>query len=251
MARFSGPFFVPSPAVTLMPDTTPSPARILRKALSLVFVEVLVIGVILFGTAGTLHWPEAWICLAIFTSLTVMAAFGLARADPALLDERTKPMSRDQPLWDKLMVIGLMVLTALWIILPGLDVMRFGWSDMPLWARILGGIGMVGTYLGMYRTMIENSFLVPSVRHQEERAQQVVTTGSYAMVRHPFYAMLIAFFFSTALLLGSWAGIATSLALAFWLALRILGEERLLVRDLAGYRNYQKTTRYRLVPGLW
>lgn len=208
-------------------------------------------GAILFGTAGTVLWLAAWVFLGLFSVVTLLAAVGLARANPALLEERTKPMAKDQPLWDKFMMAGIMALIALWIIVPGFDAIRFGWSSVPVWLQWLGAVGMVASYYGIYHTMLENSFLVPNVRLQEERAHTVVTTGSYAIVRHPFYACLIPFFLFASLLLGSWLAVFVSMALAFLLAIRIIGEEQLLVQDLDGYAAYQQQTRFRLIPGIW
>ncbi|SHJ93263.1 Protein-S-isoprenylcysteine O-methyltransferase Ste14 [Shimia gijangensis] len=228
-----------------------APTQVLRKALIIMAIEVVVTGAIFFATAGTIDWVEAWLFLSLFGFMTLLATFGLARHNPALLDERTKPMAQDQPLWDKIMMVGIMVLIAIWMIVPGLDAIRFGWSSVPMWLKIIGAAGFVISYYGMYHTMIENSFLVPNVRFQDEREQQVVTTGSYAIVRHPFYAMLILLFLFGSLLLGSWLAVADTGALSIWLAIRILGEERLLAADLDGYRDYQQQTRYRLIPGIW
>jgi protein-S-isoprenylcysteine O-methyltransferase Ste14 len=139
-----------------------------------------------------------------------------------------------------------------WILIMPLDAKRFGWSPLfPLWLNTLGGAGMVGSFFLFFRSFTDNTFLSPLVRIQEERRQKVVSTGVYGFVRHPMYLGAILMFLGVPLLLGSVWGALAGLALTLLLAGRITGEEKMLVRDLEGYREYTRNVRYRLVPGLW
>ena len=99
--------------------------------------------------------------------------------------------------------------------------------------------------------MRENSFAAPVIRLQTERGHRVISTGPYAIVRHPMYSGTVLFFVGAPLLLGSWWGVAMSPLLAVLFAGRIVIEERALTAGLPGYADYTARVRYRLVPGLW
>jgi protein-S-isoprenylcysteine O-methyltransferase Ste14 len=133
----------------------------------------------------------------------------------------------------------------------GLDTVRFGWSAMPAWLRWIGGGGFIFAFWMIYRVFQENTFLAPVVKIQRERGQQVISTGPYAIVRHPLYAAALLLILSTALLLGSWYGLTASAVLASGLAFRTVMEERELRRGLEGYAAYARRVRYRLVPFVW
>jgi protein-S-isoprenylcysteine O-methyltransferase Ste14 len=96
-----------------------------------------------------------------------------------------------------------------------------------------------------------NTFLAPVVKIQAERGQTVISTGPYAIVRHPFYVGAILLLASSALLLGSWIGVAGAGVIAIGIAIRIPGEEHELRRNLTGYEDYTTRVRYRLVPFVW
>ena len=102
-----------------------------------------------------------------------------------------------------------------------------------------------------FRAFHDNTFLSPLVRIQVERKQHVVSTGVYRFVRHPMYLGALLLFAGTPLLLGSFAGLAIAAALAIFLGLRIVGEERLLDDELEGYTDYRRKVRYRLIPLIW
>ena len=141
---------------------------------------------------------------------------------------------------------------AFWIVIMPLDAKRFGWSSVfPLWMNILGGAGLAGSFFLFFRSYTDNTFLSPLVRIQEERGQKVVSTGVYGFVRHPMYLGGILMFVGAPLLLGSVYGILAGLVLTILLMARILGEEKMLNRELVGYREYTENVRFRLIPYIW
>jgi protein-S-isoprenylcysteine O-methyltransferase Ste14 len=214
--------------------------------------QAVVFVVLLFGSAGTFKWSAAWVFLALFFSSIVFITGMLARNDPALLAERMKPpIQKGQPLWDKVILLVFIVLFAMWLILMGLDAVRFGWSVMPMWLQGIGAVGFAVSMWISHRTMQENTFLAPVVRIQTERGQRVVSTGPYAVVRHPLYAAALLLLPSTALLLGSWLGLAATIVLAAGLVVRTALEDRKLQRELPGYREYTQRVRHRLIPRIW
>ena len=210
------------------------------------------LGALLFGAAGTLDWPRAWIFLAEMTVLGIAAGLWLARHDPALLRERLRaPVQRGQPAMDKLVTGTLLLASCLWLVLMGLDAGRYRWSAMPEWLAVVGALALPVFVWACCLVFRANSFAAPVVKLQEERGQQVASTGPYRTVRHPMYASAILYFLAVALLLGSWWGLAAVPVLVALLGLRIWIEERTLMAGLPGYADYAARVRYRLVPGLW
>jgi protein-S-isoprenylcysteine O-methyltransferase Ste14 len=225
---------------------------LLGKALLEVLAEFAVFAALLFVSAGTLLWPAGWAFIAIFFSFAVAIVLWLARKEPELLAERmSSPMQSGQPLWDKVFVVAVMVLFVAWLILMPMDAVRFGWSDVPDWLQILGALGVVLSFYIMFLTFRENAFLAVVVKVQEERGQSVVSTGPYRYIRHPMYASTFLFFPGSALLLGSWWGLLLCVALLGLLVWRIPLEERMLENGLAGYDEYARKVRYRLIPRVW
>jgi protein-S-isoprenylcysteine O-methyltransferase Ste14 len=200
------------------------------------------LGALLFVSAGTLHWPAAWIFLAICAILGLAGGLWLVRIDPALVAERMRPMMQDdQPAADKVFVLAIGVCVLVWIVVIGLDA-RYHASDVPLTMQVVGFALLWLSSGFVFWVMRENSFAAAVVRVQTERGHHVVSTGPYAWVRHPMYSGTVLFFVGMPLLLGSWWGVAMSPLFAILFAIRIGIEERELVAGLPGYR---------LVPGLW
>ena len=218
-----------------------------RTAGSLVFL-----GVILFGAAGTLNWPEAWIYLALTATMSFGGGFWLARHDPALLRERLGSLiQRDQKRWDKILMAVMLVLWTGWLVLMALDAKRFHWSEVPLALQVAGfGLICLGSYV-VWLTFRANSYAAPVIKIQKERGHLVVSTGPYGYVRHPMYAGALLFIAGVPLLLGSWWGLAAGAGLVLLIAMRAVLEERTLTAELAGYADYAARVRYRLVPHLW
>jgi protein-S-isoprenylcysteine O-methyltransferase Ste14 len=215
-------------------------------------VEILGLAALLFGGAGTLRWPAGWAYLILFVAGSAWITAGLARRDPALLAERMKlPMQKGQPLWDKALFPILMVAFVGWEALMGMDAVRFHWSAMPEWLQWAGGALSVASFLVMDRTTRENPFLATVVRIQTEREQRVISSGPYAVVRHPLYAAATIYLPASALLLGSWYGLAGSALLLAAVVFRTAMEDRELRRGLEGYTEYAMRVRWRLVPFLW
>ena len=224
----------------------------MRKFMRRTLVALVFLGVILFGAAGTLNWPQAWVYLAFTAAMSFAGGFWLARHDPDLLNERLGALiQREQKTWDKLFMVAMLALWTGWLILIGLDAGRYRWSQIPL---ALQGAGFVLLCLGSYLvwlTLKANSFAAPVVKIQKERGHLVVTTGPYAYVRHPMYAGALLFIAGAPLLLGSWWGLAAGVGLVLVIAMRAVLEEQTLMAELAGYADYAVRVRYRLVPHLW
>jgi protein-S-isoprenylcysteine O-methyltransferase Ste14 len=225
----------------------------MEKKVIFAFLYILIFPVLLLLLSGDLFWPAGWIFCIWFILLCFSTILYLSKKDPALLEERyKKPGTGNQQGWDRSVVYGLVIGFTAWIGIMPLDAKRFGWSPVfPLWLNILGGVMLAGSFFLFFRSYTDNTFLSPLVRIQEERKQQVVSTGVYGIVRHPMYLGGILMFNGTPLLLGSGYSLLPGFALTVLLMARIHGEEEMLARELDGYREYMQRVRYRLFPFLW
>lgn len=215
-------------------------------------IEAAGYAALLFGGAGTLRWPAGWAYFLLFFGGVIWMTGLLMRHDPALLAERTKsPFQKGQPGWDKIVLaVGLVALLA-WTLLMPLDAVRFHWSQMPVGLQFAGGIGMVLAFWLMCRVSLENTYMSTAVRIQHERGHRVISTGPYAVVRHPLYLAVLIYLPSVALLLGSWYGMAGAVPIAAGLIFRTVMEDRELQRNLPGYTQYAVRVPYRLIRGVW
>ena len=215
------------------------------------FVWFGVMGALLFASAGTLHWQGAWVYLVLMVALSLTLGVALARRDPGLMNERlSPPIQKGQAAADKILLSILLLAMFAWLALMGLD-FRYGWSAAPPWVQVIGALVLLISIWICYLTMMENSFAAPVVKIQGERGQTVITTGPYSYVRHPMYSGAVLFFAGTALLLGSWWGLASVLFFLALLAIRTFIEEQALRTGLRGYDEYAARVRYKLVPMVW
>ena len=210
---------------------------------------IVVMGLLLFVPAGIIHYWQAWVYLSIFTGASVLTTVHLMRTDPALLERRLRggPTAEKRPAQKIIMLCTSIGFIAL-LVVPALDY-RFGWSNVPLGGIIVGDILVaVGFYLIslVYR---ENTFTSATIEVAEN--QKVVSTGLYAIVRHPMYASASLYLVGTPLALGSYWGLVPVAAIIVFLIWRLIDEERFLATNLPGYTEYQKRVRHRIVPFLW
>jgi protein-S-isoprenylcysteine O-methyltransferase Ste14 len=214
--------------------------------------EFLVFALLLFGGAGTLAWRPAWAFLALLFAASVLITRKIARDDPALLDERLKPpFQPGQPDWDKIFLAGFIAFFLAWLALMGADAVRFRWTAWPDWVAWVGADGIVVAMWISFRSLQANPFAASVVRIQTERGHRVISSGPYAYVRHPLYAAALLFLPSTALMLGSLAGLVATIPLVGGLIARTLLEDRELHSALFGYADYARRVRYRLLPYIW
>jgi protein-S-isoprenylcysteine O-methyltransferase Ste14 len=208
-------------------------------------------GVTLFLAAGTIDWIAGWVFLILFFGFTVALTVWLLKHDPGLLKERMTMFRRDQKAWDKVFLPIALVGFMVWLVLMPLDAVRFGWSRVPGWLQAAGAIILLASFYLFFLTYRENPYLSPMVRIQRDRGQAVVSTGPYSYVRHPMYSGAILLIVGSALLLGSWFGLAVGLVIVVLIAIRAVLEERMLREELPGYDDYMARVRHRLIPHVW
>ena len=221
-------------------------AETARKVLVRVVLVVLVLGAMLFIPAGTLAYWEAWVYLGVLLIPFTFVAIYFLRTNPAFLERRMRMRERERA---QRRIIGLSwVWFLLAFILPGLD-HRWGWSDVPVPVVIAADLVLLLGYGLIVLVFRENQYAARTV--QVEQGQQVISSGPYALVRHPMYLGAMAMYAASPVALGSYWALIPALAIIPILVARIVNEEKVLERDLTGYREYEQHTRRRLLPGIW
>ena len=219
-----------------------------RAWLALIILAV-VMGLLLFVPAGTVHYWQAWVYLSIFTCASALTTLDLMRRDPALLERRMHggPMAEKEPAQKFIMLCATICFVAL-LVVPALD-RRFGWSAMPFGGALSGDLLVaIGFYL-IFLVYRENTFTSATIEVAEN--QRVISTGPYAIVRHPMYASASLYLLGTPLALGSYRALIPAAAMVPFLIWRLIEEERFLAKNLPGYIEYQTRVRRRLVPFVW
>jgi len=223
--------------------------KLILAALRTFLIGALVLGVLLFLPAQTLNYWQAWVFILVFQTSVNAIGLYLALKDPALFERRKKvgPAAEQNPAQKIIMSLALLSLVAL-LVVCALD-HRLGWSHMPVMASLIGDLlVMLGLYLN-FIVFKANSFGASTIQVVE--SQKVISTGPYALIRHPMYGGVLIMVAGVPLALGSWWGLLILALVLPGLVWRILDEEQTLKRDLPGYLEYMQKVRYRLVPYLW
>ena len=220
-----------------------------KKAFGGLAILFLVMASLLFAAAGTFRYWQAWVFLAVYFSASLAISLYLIREDPALLARRMSggPFAEKELIQKIIMSLTSIGFVGL-MVLPAFD-HRFGWSHMPASVVLIGnGLVLLG-WLGIYFVFRENSFASATIVATAD--QRVISSGPYALVRHPMYAAALVMLLGIPIALGSWWGVLVVIALVPALVWRLIDEERFLARNLPGYVEYQHTVPYRLMPLIW
>jgi len=222
--------------------------NLLVKIIIRVLMICIFLGLFLFLPAGSLHYREAWIYILVLFVPAIFVIGYFYKKDPGfiggrLLKRREKEESPRliQNIFSVILFIGLLI--------PGFD-FRFNWSDVPMPVMIVSDVLVLSGYLVIARVMEENRYASSIIEIRKE--QKTIETGPYKIVRHPMYTGGMIFMLSTPLALGSyWAMIPFYVSTIVAIVLRIISEEKFLVANLPGYKEYCRKTKYRLIPLLW
>lgn len=211
---------------------------------------LVIMGVALFWSAGTLNWWPAWAALAVMLAWIIATAVVILRYNPDLLAERLGPR-KGAKIWDTTIMSFLGLLQLGKYIIAGLD-QRNGWTgDFSVSIQILALICCLLSYALVVWATASNAFFSQIVRLQPERGHTVVTSGPYHYVRHPAYAGAILYELAIPLLLASWWSLLPGGICVILLIIRTALEDRALQVELNGYTDYSRQTRFRLLPGIW
>jgi protein-S-isoprenylcysteine O-methyltransferase Ste14 len=219
------------------------------KAVASLLILFVVIAGLIFASAGTLHYWQGWTFLLVYFAASLAITLDLMWRDPALLARRMSggPWAEKEPAQRRIMAITSIGFIAL-IVIPGLD-RRFGWSDMPPLVALGGDVLILLGFAGIHRVFRENSYTSATIDLADD--QRVISSGPYALVRHPMYVAALLMLSGFPIALGSWWGLLVIAAILPALIWRLLDEEKFLAMNLPGYRDYQDKVRYRLLPSVW
>jgi protein-S-isoprenylcysteine O-methyltransferase Ste14 len=228
------------------PANRPDKAKLEKIAAVRLALFLVVLGLMLFCSAGTFHYWQAWTYIAILFLPMLGFVVYYIKKDPELLERRMRTKEKEQKQkW--IIRLSIPALIAAFL-LPGFD-RRYGWSAVPPFLVVIADIIILAGY-GLFVLVMRENRCASRVIEVEEN-QKVVTTGPYAVIRHPMYlAGLIIYLFSP-LALGSFWAVLAALPLVFIYVARIRNEETVLAEGLEGYREYLQRVRYRLIPGVW
>lgn len=201
---------------------------------------------LLFLPAGTFHYWQAWVLLGTLVVLMLPLSYYLLKRDPKMLARRLKMTEQSKSQRWIILLLTIIVITE--FLLPGFD-QRWGWSQIPAGIVIAADILAAGAYYLYFLVIRENSYASRVI--EVEQGQKVISSGPYAVIRHPMYTSMILLFLVIPIALGSyWALIPAVLCVPLYIA-RILDEEKMLIRDLPGYAEYMQKVKHRLLPGIW
>ncbi|HHT67247.1 MAG TPA: isoprenylcysteine carboxylmethyltransferase family protein [Erysipelotrichaceae bacterium] len=222
--------------------------KIVVKALVKFLMGLVIVGALLFLSAGTFNYMNGWLFIGLlFIPMFILGIFLLIK-NPALLEKRLN--AKEEQKTQKVVVAISGLLFIIEFIIAGLD-FRFKWSYsyVPLWVVIIASVVFLITYALYVEVMRENVYLSRKVEVQEN--QKVIDTGLYGIVRHPMYAVTLWMFFMIPIILGSWWALISFSPYIVLLIIRIINEEKILEKDLDGYIEYKKRVKYKIIPFIW
>jgi protein-S-isoprenylcysteine O-methyltransferase Ste14 len=207
---------------------------------------LVVMGLVFFVSAGTIGYWHAWLYMGILFIPMFFVFVYLLRNDPALLERRMHMKEKQSSQKFSMKVSVFFYILA--FVIPGVD-FRFNWSSVPIALVVFADTMVFLGYMVFFVVLRENSYASRIVEVEEN--QKVISTGPYAIVRHPMYVGILIMFLFSPVALGSFWALIAMLPVAFLIVRRIKDEERLLSNDLPGYEAYRQKVKYRLIPMVW
>lgn len=221
----------------------------LRVAMRAV-LGLIAFGALVFVPAGTLRYWQGWVFIVVFAVCTLAPSVYLAVRYPAALERRMKvgPRAENRPV-QRIIIVGAWLMFVVLVVVSVLD-WRLGLSPVPVWLVIVGDVVVAVGLLVSQLVVVQNNYAGASIAVEDD--QPLVSTGLYGVVRHPMYSAALVMTLGIPPALGSLWGLAVvAVTFPVIMVARILDEEKALVDDLPGYRQYQAQVRYRLIPGIW
>ena len=220
--------------------------KLFLKAISKYLFGVILVGILLFVPAGTFNYWNAWLFMIILFIPMFIAGIILMFKNPMLLKSRLDVKEKEKEQKQVILYSGLMFVAG--FIIAGLNY-RFSWITIPNIIVIISSIIFIVSYILYAEVLRENTYLSRTIEVQEN--QKVVDTGLYGIVRHPMYSITLILFLTMPLILGSIFSFIFFLIYPFIISKRIKNEEKVLERDLKGYKEYKKKVKYKLIPFIW
>ena len=199
-----------------------------------------------FLPARTINFWEAWVFMGILFIPAICVLFYLLKKDPEVLEKRMRIKEKEKEQKLLMKISSLFFIGAL--LVPGFD-KYYGWSNMPLWLKIIGDIMVFLGYIMFVVVLLQNRYASRII--EVDKKQKVIDMGLYSVVRHPMYDAFLLLYGFSPLALGSYWMLLGNISLILVIVFRILNEEKVLKKELTGYKEYMQKVKYRLIPGLW
>lgn len=214
------------------------------------FLTFLLFGVMIFWLAGTLDYWQGW-AFVILNMIIIGITMYIFRAHPELVMERQRPGPGVKK-WDKIFYAFFVPANLAYVVIGPLDSGRYHWTDeLPWYLYLTGFIIYILSHVIKNWAMYANPFFSSMVRIQKDRGQKVIQEGPYAYVRHPGYTSVFFLGTGTALIFGSWWAMIPAVLTLLLIIFRTYLEDKTLLNELDGYRDYSQKVKYRLIPGIW
>ena len=220
--------------------------RLFLEALLKYLLGVFLVGLIIFVPANTINYWNGWLFMALLFIPMFIAGVIMMIKSPNLLKSRLNAREKESEQKFVLAISGVMFLVG--FIIAGLNY-RFSWIKLPDIVVIIASVVFLLSYLLYAEVLRENAFLSRTIEVQND--QKLINTGLYGIVRHPMYFATLFLFLSMPLILGSLFSFIIFLIYPFVIVKRINNEERVLDKELKGYKEYKKKVRYKLIPYIW
>ncbi len=224
-------------------------ASLRRRSVRGLAFFIVAMAVMLFLPAWTLAWWQAWLFLIVFTAALLAITLYFLKRDPALIARRMNagPAAESEPTQRIIQTLASVAFAAVFVV-SGLD-RHFAWSHLAAAVSLVGDILVLAGLFIVFLVFRVNSYTAGTI--EIASGQTVVTTGPYALVRHPMYSGALVMMLGIPLALGSLSALVPFAALAGLIVVRLIDEERVLAAGLPGYADYRARTRFRLVPRVW
>lgn len=220
--------------------------KLFFQALAKFLLGVILVGAIVFLSAGTFAYPNGWLFMGVLFVPMFLAGIVMMVKNPQLLASRLDAKEKQKAQGIVIKLSGLMFIAG--FVLAGLD-FRFQWLPLPKLVPYISAIVFLLSYIMWAEVLRENTYLSRTIKVEE--GQTVVDTGLYGIVRHPMYTATVFLFLAMPLVLGSLIAFFVFLLYPILIVVRIFHEEKLLETELKGYTEYKKKVKYRLIPYIW
>ena len=207
---------------------------------------VLIMGALLFIPANTIEYYNGWVLMGVLFIPMFIAGIVLMIVNPSLLKSRLNAKEKEGE--QKLVVLFSALMFIAGFIVAGLNY-RLKWIELPNYISIIGIVLFLISYVLYAEVLRENTYLSRTIEVQKD--QKVIDKGMYGIIRHPMYSVTILLFLSMPLILGSLISFFIFLIYPMIIVFRIQNEEKVLEKDLKGYKEYKKKVKYRLIPFIW
>lgn len=220
--------------------------KLLFESIFKFLMGVILVGLLIFIPAGTIYYFNGWLFMGVLFIPMFIAGIIMLIKNPNLLASRLDGKEKQKEQGIVIKLSGLMFISG--FILAGLDY-RFNFIYIPQWISYVAAILLLLSYIMWAQVLRENTYLSRTIKVEEN--QKVVDTGLYGVVRHPMYLATLILFMSMPLVLGSLVSFFVFLVYPVLIIIRIINEEKLLEKELTGYKEYKQKVKYRLIPFIW